>query len=145
MDVATDERFTAAHDVEVAGISPLIFRRVYNTRFLDRPSSVLGQGWVHAIEVALHRDLDGFVLEGHDGDRVEFDDVNLEFNTRGTLLNSSASMELRREGEHLVVDHWHDVDEPVQKYVFDPFGRNVHYIRDHSNEIIGATTRGAAL
>lgn len=119
VDVASGEQFTAAHDVEVAGVSPLIFRRVYSTRFLERPPSVLGQGWVHAFEATLEQDLDGFVFEGHDGDRVEFDDVGLDFERRGSIINPAASMELRREGERLVVYHWHDADEPVQKYVFD--------------------------
>jgi RHS repeat-associated protein len=120
VDVASGEQFTAAHDVEVAGVAPLIFRRVYNTRFLDRPPTVLGLGWVHAFEASLEKDLDGFVFEGHDGDRVEFDDIDLDFERRGSLVNPSASMELRREGDRLVVYHWHDVDEPVQRYVFDP-------------------------
>jgi RHS repeat-associated protein len=120
VDVASGEQFTAAHDVEVAGIAPLIFRRVYSTRFLARPSSVLGPGWIHAFEATLQKDLDGFVFEGHDGERVEFDDVALDFERSGSIINPSASMELRREGERLVVYHWHDADEPVQKYVFDP-------------------------
>ncbi len=119
VDVASGEQFTAAHDVEVPGVSPLIFRRVYNTSFLDRPASVLGPGWVHAFEASLTKDLDGYVFEGHDGERVEFDDVRLDFDQRGSLANPSASMELRREGDRLAVYHWHDVDEPVQKYVFD--------------------------
>ena len=92
---------------------------MYSTRFLERAPSVLGQGWVHAFEATLERDLDGFVFEGHDGDRVEFDDVGLDFERRGAIINPAASMELRREGERLVVYHWHDADEPVQKYVFD--------------------------
>ncbi len=120
VDVASGEQFTAAHDVEVPGVSPLIFRRLYNTAFLDRPPSVLGPGWVHAFEATLTKDLDGYVFEGHDGDRVEFDDIALDFDQRGSLTNPSASMELRREGDRLAVYHWHDVDEPVQKYVFDP-------------------------
>jgi hypothetical protein len=49
---------------------------------------------------------------------VEFDDVDLDFDRRRSLINAAASMELRREGEHLVVYHWHDVDEPVQRYAF---------------------------
>jgi hypothetical protein len=61
VDVASGEQFTAAHDVEVSGVSPLIVRRVYDTRFLDRPPSVLGVGWVHAFEATLAKDLDGFV------------------------------------------------------------------------------------
>jgi YD repeat-containing protein len=74
---------------------------------------------VHAFEASLTRDLDGFVFEGHDGDCVEFDDVGLDFDQRGSLHNPAASMELRREGQRIVVYHWHDIDEPVQKYVFD--------------------------
>jgi RHS repeat-associated protein len=119
VDVASGEQFTAAHDVEVPGVAPLIFRRLYNTRFLEREPSVLGPGWVHAFEASLTRDLDGFVFEGHDGDRVEFDDVGFNFDQQGSLYNTAASMELRREGERLAVYHWHDIDEPVQKYVFD--------------------------
>jgi hypothetical protein len=67
IDVASGEQFTAAHDVEVPGVCPLIFRRVYKTRFLDRPPSVLGPGWIHAFEATLAKDLDGYVFEGHDG------------------------------------------------------------------------------
>ena len=122
VDVATGEQFTAAHDVEVPGVSPLIFRRVYNTSFLKRAPTVLGHGWVHAFEASLKRDLDGYVFEGHDGDRVEFDDVDGSFSTGkagASLVERAASMELRREGEQLAVYHWHSVDEPVQKYVFN--------------------------
>ena len=88
VDVASGEQFTAAHDVDVPGVVPLIFRRVYNTSFLSRAPSVLGCGWVHAFEASLTRDLDGFVFEGHDGDLVEFDDVGLDFDQRGSLVNS---------------------------------------------------------
>jgi RHS repeat-associated protein len=122
VDVATGEQFTAAHDVELPGVAPLVFRRVYNTAFLPRASGSLGPGWVHAFEATLERDLDGYVFEGHDGDRVDFNDVDGDFAAAtpgATLLNRSASMELRREGEQLVVYHWHDVDEPVQRYVFN--------------------------
>ncbi|HET9958028.1 MAG TPA: RHS repeat-associated core domain-containing protein [Polyangiaceae bacterium] len=122
VDVATGEQFTAAHDVEVPGVSPLIFRRVYNTAFLSRAPSVLGPGWVHAFEASLRRDLDGYVFEGHDGDRVEFDDVDGSFSSGkngASIVDRAACMELRREGEQLVVYHWHSVDEPVQKYVFN--------------------------
>jgi RHS repeat-associated protein len=153
VDVASGEQFTAAHDIEVTGVSPLIFRRVYSTRFLERDPSVLGQGWVHAFEATLEKDLDGFVFEGHDGDRVEFDDVDLDFERRGSLPNPSASMELRREGERLVVYHWHDVDEPVQKYVFDarhgehmrlvarelPSGQGIQVERDRAGRVITLT------
>ena len=153
VDVASGEQFTAAHDVEVAGVSPLIFRRVYNTRFLERAPSVLGHGWVHAFEATLERDLDGYVFEGHDGDRVEFDDIDLDFERKGSLGNPSASMELRREGERLVVYHWHDADEPVQKYVFDrrhgprmplvarelPSGQGVEVARDASGRVATLT------
>jgi len=153
VDVASGEQFTAAHDVEVPGVSPLIFRRVYNTRFLEQPPSVLGLGWVHAFEASLERDLDGFVFEGHDGDRVEFDDVDLDFDSRGSIINPSASMELRREGERLVVYHWHGVDEPVQKYVFDarqpgrlplvarelPSGQGLRITRDSSGRVATVT------
>ncbi|HET9960683.1 MAG TPA: DUF6531 domain-containing protein, partial [Polyangiaceae bacterium] len=122
VDVATGEQFTAAHDVEVPGTSPLIFRRVYNTAFLKRAPTVLGPGWVHAFEASLKRDLDGYVFEGHDGDRVEFDDVDGTFSSGregASLIDRAACMELRREGEQLVIYHWHSVDEPVQKYVFN--------------------------
>jgi hypothetical protein len=74
---------------------------------------------VHAFEASLRRDLDGFVFEGHDGDRVEFNDVHLDFEQRGSLFNTAASMELRHEGQRLAVYHWHDVTEPVQKCVFE--------------------------
>jgi RHS repeat-associated protein len=155
VDVASGEQFTAAHDVEVAGVAPLIFRRVYNTRFLDRPPTVLGLGWVHAFEASLEKDLDGFVFEGHDGDRVEFDDIDLDFERRGSLINPSASMELRREGERLVVYHWHDVDEPVQRYVFDPrhgdrmlliardlpSGQGIEVERDRAGRVTALTQR----
>lgn len=125
VDVATGAQFTAAHDIEVAGVAPLIFRRVYDTRFLPHPPTVLGPGWVHSFDAALEKDLDGFTFQGHDGERVELDDIDNEFAARGSLSNPSASMELRREGERLAVYHWHDVNEPVQKYVFDsrPGGR----------------------
>ncbi len=121
VDVATGEQFTAAHDVEVPGVSPLIFRRLYNTAFLKRAPSALGPGWVHAFEASLKRDLDGYVFEGHDGDRVEFDDVDGSFaegKEGASTVARGASMELRREGDQLVVYHWHSVEEPVQKYVF---------------------------
>lgn len=161
VDVASGEQFTAAHDVEVPGVSPLIFRRVYSTRFLDRAPSVLGLGWVHAFEATLERDLDGFVFEGHDGDRIEFDDVDLDFDSRGCIDNPSASMELRREGERLVVYHWHGADEPVQKYVFDarqpglmrlvarelPSGQGLRIVRDSSGRVatITQSTEGRRL
>ena len=106
VDVATGEQFTAAHDVELAGISPLIFRRVYSTNYLTRPAGVLGPGWAHAFEASLTRDLDGYVFQGHDGDHVEFTDLHgaLASGADGaSLTEAAASMELRREGEHLVV------------------------------------------
>jgi len=122
VDVATGEQFTAAHDVQLAGVSPLIFRRVYSTANLARPAGALGPGWTHAFEASLERDLDGFVFQGHDGDHVEFNDVEGAF-ARGadgaSIHEPSAAMELRREGERLVVYHWHSAEEPVQKYVFD--------------------------
>jgi RHS repeat-associated protein len=153
VDVANGEQFTAAHDVEVSGVAPMIFRRVYNTRFLARSPSVLGLGWVHAFEASLEKDLDGFVFEGHDGDRVEFDDVDLDFARRGSINNPSASMELRREGDRLVVYHWHDADEPVQKYVFDsrhgermlliarelPSGQGLQIERDRAGRVTSLT------
>lgn len=156
VDVATGEQFTAAHDVEVPGVSPLIFRRVYNTTFLDRPPGVLGPGWVHAFEASLQRDLDGYVFEGHDGDRVEFDDIDGRFATGrdgASLLNRAASMELRREGDLLAVYHWHSVDEPVHKYMFDarhgdtmllaarllPSGQGLHIQRDPLGRAVAVT------
>jgi RHS repeat-associated protein len=153
VDVASGEQFTAAHDVEVPGVSPLIFRRVYNTALLERPVSVLGKGWVHAFEASLTRDLDGFLFEGHDGDSVEFDDIKGDFEQHGSLYNSAASMELRREGERLVVYHWHDVDEPVQKYIFDaregermlligrelPSGEGLEIARDRLGRVVSVT------
>jgi RHS repeat-associated protein len=156
VDVATGEQFTAAHDVEVPGVSPLIFRRIYNTAFLSRPSRALGLGWVHAFESSLTRDLDGFVFEGHDGDRVEFNDVEGRFaagEAGASLVDRGASMELRREGEHLVVYHWHSPDEPVQKYVFKeqsdglmwltarvlPSGQGLRIDRDHKGRAVRVT------
>ncbi len=120
VDVATGEQFTAAHDIELDGVVPIIFRRVYNTTFLDRAPSVLGQGWVHNYEATLVRDLDGLLFEGHNGTRIPFDDVDGRFETTGRLLNAGESMELRREGDLLVVYHWHGLEEPVQRYIFSP-------------------------
>jgi RHS repeat-associated protein len=120
VDAATGELFTAAHDVELGGVAPLVFRRFYSTSLLDEPPSVLGRGWTLAFDAYLTRDLDGFVFAGHDGQRIELDDFAGRFESGGSILNAGASMELRREGERLVVYHWHGAHEPVQKYVFDP-------------------------
>src|SRR5215472_15197871 len=118
VDVASGNLFTAWHDIEVEGMHPLLWRRVYNTRFLDRPPSILGRGWVHAFEMSLLRDLEGYRFFGHDGSTVIFDDEDYTVDSGGSVLNRGDCMELRREGEWLVVYHWHDWEEDVGKFYF---------------------------
>ena len=93
VDVASGEQFTAAHDVEVFGVVPLIFRRFYSTALLAHPPSRVGPGWIHGFDATLTRDLDGFLFEGHDGECVEFDDIDGKFQATGSLLNIAAAME----------------------------------------------------
>lgn len=120
VDVASGVQFTAAHDAEIDGLVELTFRRSYSTALLTAAHSVLGPGWVHGFEATLVRDLAGFEFNGHDGQRISFDDVRGTFEASGSLLNAGECMELRREGDRLVVYHWHHWDDPVQKYVFLP-------------------------
>jgi RHS repeat-associated protein len=119
VDVATGDQFTAAHDVEVFGYVPLVFRRFYHTASLADPPSVLGPGWLHGFEATLEGDLDGFTFRGHDGEQVQFDDWGNAFETTGSLVNLGASMELRREGDRIAVYHWHVPEDPVGKFVFE--------------------------
>jgi RHS repeat-associated protein len=123
VDVATGHQFTAAHDLELPGYLPLIFRRLYDTSFLDRPPSPLGPGWIHNFEARLERDLEGFTFHGHDGGEIGFDDRDGAFARTGSLLNASASMELRREEGRLAVVHWHGPEDPVHRFVFQDDGR----------------------
>jgi RHS repeat-associated protein len=118
VDVASGVQFTAAHDVEVPGEFPLIFRRLYSTALLDRPSITLGRAWCHTLEATLRRDLDGFQFSGHGGEEVFFDDPDATFDTAGRLLAAGDGMELRREDDRWVVLHWHDLDSGVERYVF---------------------------
>lgn len=124
VDVATGVQFIAEHDIEIDGVAPLIFRRAYSTAFLDRPPSVLGQGWVHHFDARLVRNSTGFEFEGHNGERIQFDDIDNALENTGSILNSGNSMELRREGSNLVVYHWHGIEVPVQRYIFKPLGKD---------------------
>jgi RHS repeat-associated protein len=123
VDVATGQQFTAAHDLELPGYLPLVFRRLYNTSFVEQAPSVLGPGWVHNFEARLERDLEGFTFHGHDGAAIGFDDPQGDFARTGSLLNASAAMELRREEGRLVVVHWHGPTDPVHRFVFQDDGR----------------------
>nr|BDT35520.1 DUF6531 domain-containing protein [Myxococcus sp. MH1] len=118
VDVASGVQFTAAHDVEIWGTVPLIFRRTYSTDLLDQPASILGRGWLHNLDARLSRDLEGFRFVGHGGLEVFFDDPSGRLDTGASLFNLGDSMELRREGDRLVVYHWHDLETDVQRYVF---------------------------
>lgn len=124
VDVATGVEFIAEHDIEIDGVAPLIFRRAYSTAFLDRPPSVMGHGWVHHFDARLVRNSTGFEFEGHNGERIQFDDIDNALENIGSILNAGNSMELRREGSNLVVYHWHGIEEPVQRYIFKPLGKD---------------------
>lgn len=119
VDVATGVEFLAEHDIEIDGVAPLIFRRAYSTAFLERPISVLGQGWVHQFEARLVRNNSGFEFEGHNGERIQFYNIEGAFEKTGSILSAGDFMELRREGSNLVVYHWHGIDEP-HRYIFKP-------------------------
>jgi RHS repeat-associated protein len=113
VDVASGVFFTAAHDIVIPGVIPVVFRRCYSTGLLTRPeASALGAGWVHFFDMSLRRVADGFELFGHDGQRVLFRD--------GQPLNAAAQMELRREGTRLAVYHWHGWDGDIRAFLFDP-------------------------
>lgn len=119
VDVASGNLFTAWHDIEIDGVHPLVWRRFYSTRFLDRDPSILGRGWIHSFDMSLVRDLEGYRYSGHDGDTIVFDDEEYAVESRGSIiLNRGECMELRREGEWLVVYHWHDWQEDVGKFYF---------------------------
>ena len=113
VDVASGVFFTAAHDIVIAGIVPIVWRRCFSTGLLARPEpSALGAGWVHYFDMTLRRIANGFALFGHDGQQVQFPDK--------APLNAAAQMELRREGTRLAVYHWHGWDGEVKKLMFDP-------------------------
>ena len=118
VDVASGNLFTAWHDIEIDGVHPLVWRRFYSTRFLGRDPSILGRGWIHAFDMSLVRDLEGYRYSGHDGDTIVFDDEDYAVESGGSILNRGDCMELRREGEWLVVYHWHDWEEEVGKFYF---------------------------
>src|ERR1700720_2648404 len=88
VDVASGTQCTAAHDVEIWGIIPLIFRRAYSSAHLrSNRSSILGPGWIHSFEMTLTRDLDGFRFFGHDGDEVAFNDPLDQVNHGDSILS----------------------------------------------------------
>jgi RHS repeat-associated protein len=119
VDVASGTQFTAAHDVEIWGIIPLIFRRAYSTAHLvSNRSSILGLGWIHSFEMTLKRDLDGFRFFGHDGDEVAFNDPLDQINHGGSIFSLGDGMELRREGQRYAVIHWHNWNTDVHKFMF---------------------------
>lgn len=118
VDVASGAQFTAAHDLEVWGCVPLIVRRYYSTALLGAAPSTVGLGWRLNLEATLLRDLDGYRFLGHDGSDVTFDDPDDRLARGGRLLAPGDFMELRREGERLVVLHWHDLETDVQRFVF---------------------------
>ena len=125
VDVASGVQFSAAHDVEVWGNVPLIWRRIYSTALLQRSPSILGQGWTHMFEMTLVRDLDGYTFTGHGGEQVPFDDFPGVLEAGGGLVNLGNCMELRREGERYAVYHWHDLDSDVQKFLFRDQGEKL--------------------
>lgn len=119
VDVVFGSQFTAAHDIAIGGHLPLLFRREYNTDWLTRPISGLGRGWSHVYNARLLRDLDGYRFVGYDGAEVAFDGDDQELSAGGAIRNLPSFMELRREGNHLVVWHWHGWRGPVRRFLFD--------------------------
>lgn len=118
VDVASGQQFTAAHDVAIGGTVPLIWRRYYSTALLDRTPGSLGRGWIHGFEARLVRDDAGFVFLGHDGLSVEFDDPAHSVDHGANVFHFGAAMELRREGAHYAIYHWHGWEEDVHKFMF---------------------------
>lgn len=155
VDVGSGAQYTAAHDVEVMGAFPMVFRRTYSTTLLGDPPGALGRGWVHNLDAQLLRDLDGYRFHGHDGAVVTFDDPDGTVEAGGLLRNVGDAMELRRDGDRYIVAHWHDLDVPVIRYVFEaashermwmvaidePAGQGIDLRRDASGRIALAVER----
>lgn len=118
VNVATGAQFTAWHDAEIPGLVPLVFRRYYSTKLLDKTPGILGRGWVHCFGMSLRRTIDGYAIVNQSGGEVHFLDPHNSFATKRSLFNFSSSMELRAEEGQLSVFHWHNWRVPVEKFVF---------------------------
>ena len=116
VDVASGAFFCAWHDIEIEGYAPLIFRRYFNTGLTNEREAGFGPGWTHNFASSLSETADGFRMRDHNGGVINFfKDANAPL---ASILNHTAGMELRREGDGLVVYHWHGWRTTVEKLWF---------------------------
>jgi RHS repeat-associated protein len=115
VDVATGIFFSAWHDAEIAGETPLVFRRYFSTALASESLAQLGPGWTHNFAISLAETPEGYSLRDQNGAVVKFDRRQ---GSAASLVNEASTMELRAEADALCVYHWHDWRTAVEKLWF---------------------------
>lgn len=106
VDVATGVVTTDATDVALAEPSYLRLARRYSSGARPRPEALFGPGWSCEYDVALSRDLEGFIFTTDSGDAMTFDQADRQPGSVLHIANPGVFHELRQEGAWWIVRSW---------------------------------------
>jgi RHS repeat-associated protein len=105
VDVASGAVFTAAHDFDLPGTMPLLWRRHYATD--SAAHTVLGPRWTTPFLMTLDVRPDGWYLVEEDGLGILFERPPGPLDVGDRLQHPNASMELWRQADGYTIVHWH--------------------------------------
>ncbi|HEU4389588.1 MAG TPA: DUF6531 domain-containing protein, partial [Blastocatellia bacterium] len=109
VDLASGVVYTAAHDFDLSGVIPIVWRRFYSTSHLEL--TPLGRGWMTPFFMSLTRQDDDLVLRDEEGQEIRF---RIKPGS-DSAVNYGAQMELRRQGPFNVIYYWHH----QERYLFE--------------------------
>jgi RHS repeat-associated protein len=116
VDVASGSVFTVQHDFCYPGSVTLDWQRRYSTT--SNYFGSLGRGWT--VPYFMHLDVleDGYQLFDEEGGEIWFADPSNLIESGNVLVSLGANVELRREGDYLVITHWHYGSDNVERFYF---------------------------
>jgi YD repeat-containing protein len=115
VDVGSGAVYTLSTDFRVPGALEIGWTRYYSTAALAE--TWLGPKWTVPYFMVLERRSDRYVLTGAHGEEVTFDSPTGRLREGAPLVNLTAKMELRLEGEQYRVLHWH-TGGPTVRFCF---------------------------
>ncbi len=122
VDVGSGAVFTMMEDFLLPGTLDLSWLRYYSTELKD--TGWLGAGWTVPWFMRLARVPDGYELFDEQGRRLVFAvATGTELQVGGRILSPGANMELIRAADRWIIEHWHDGNDDIERFVFLPNGR----------------------
>lgn len=116
VDVASGVVFTVAHDFEIPGTFPLLWRRHYATD--SAANTILGPRWTTPYLMSLEVRPDGWLLTEESGVAILFARPSTALEVGDRVVNLNANMELWREAAGFVISHWHHGSSDLEIWRF---------------------------